>query len=127
MKYIKLFEESRDVYIYYKVFIEGSFDLFVIILDKLGIKQDLFNEWGIEDYYDLIEENREIFKNEFVYLVITEDKYGIPCKGEACGKSFTVESSLESLKEWIPDLSRYEYRGEIHVEEYEKDAMKYNL
>jgi hypothetical protein len=43
MKYIKKFENIySNVNCYYKIIIDGSFDKFLVALEKLGIKDDFF-------------------------------------------------------------------------------------
>lgn len=125
MNYLKRFESYKTKIPYYKIFIDKSFDKFVIALEKLGIKEKLFDEWHITDneyaYEYIIPENKKYFEKDILYLTIIDDfqKYKTD--------HYCVVSSINDITEWIDDTDKLEYKGEIHVENYELTAKRYNL
>ena len=113
-----------DYNIYYKIFINGSFDKFVIALEKLGIKNDFFIQWDIENFDDIMPENQEYFINkEFIYLFIEFN--------ENTGEDhYFIDNDLHKIKIWTQEeeekIERV-YGGEMYIEDYEVDVKKYNL
>jgi len=123
MKYLKKFENTeQNVNCYYKIIIDGSFDKFVIALEKLGVKDDLFTDWDIISYEDLSEDNTRLFANKSVVLVIYKSEYSVHNPIE-----YIVRKSLYALPFNIENVVKYNYRGEIIVTDIELDAKKYNL
>ena len=130
MKYLKLFEdinindEERDYNIYYKIFIDGSFDKFVIALEKLGIKDEFFHQWSIENFDDIMPENQEYFINkEYIYLFIEFNEN----TGE---DGYFIDNNLDRMRKWEEieeDKIERVYGGEVYIEDYEVDAKKYNI
>jgi hypothetical protein len=120
MKYIKNFENiDSNVNCYYKIIIDGSFDKFLVALEKLGIKDDFFQDWGIFCFDDIHDDFKKYFKNKSLCLVIYKTYFSTI--------KYIVRRNLQDFPFNIIDLVKYNYKGVITVEDYEVDANKYNL
>ena len=110
MKYLKTFE-THFYGIYYKIFIDGSIDKFLIALKKLGYYEDFHDEW--KDWQDVHEDSVKYFKKDILYLLIGKHYSGKPM--------FIVRSDDSEFR------VEGKYMGEIHIEDYEVESDKYNL
>ena len=108
---ITLFEKFEVQDKYYKIFINGSLEKFEIALKKLGYYKEFCYDWGIENYPDDIsEENLEYFNKDVIFLCITQ------------------KFNKNEMNFLLPDkIFNGKYCGEIHIEDYEVGANKYNL
>lgn len=104
---IKKFNEATQTFgrdVYYKIQIDGSFDNFMIAVDKLGFLEDFLSNWDLGDggewFYDLSDENQEFFKHKFTYLLITRDLI------------FYVRDNYLDFDEMI-NINKMSYGGEI--------------
>lgn len=116
---IKTFEKfyANKPGIYYKIFIDGSLEKFKIVLKKLGYYEDFKYDWGIEDFeYDITDENLEYFNKDVIFLFIRQ-RYS-----ENKNEFFVNDEDI-----FDSTLYKCKYIGEVHVEDFELKADKYNL
>ena len=119
IKKFKIFE-SRERGKYYKLFIDKSIEKFELAIKKLGYYQEFCYDWGIDDNFMYIMKNNNgvdetynlLINNDIIYLFVrqhlTDNK-----------KEFTINDNANYSKE--------EYCGEVHIEDYELAADKYNI
>ena len=110
MKYLKTFETIFSG-VYYKIFIDGSIDKFIIALNKLGYYEEFCKDWIIYDWNYIQEDSIQYFNKKTTYLLIGKHYSGKPM--------FIVRSEDSEFDG--------EYLGEIHIEDCEVDAVKYNI
>ena len=121
MKHLKEFLNTEsDVNYYYKIIIDGSFDKFLIALDKLGIKDEVFKDWDITCFDDIAPETKKDLKNKSICLAIYKVYF-------SKNVQYCVRRKLVDFAYQIEELVKYNYKGEITVEDYEVDVKKYNL
>ena len=111
MKYIKTYEEeykSNGDWIYFKIIFNKSSEKLKIGIEKTGYS-DLFYK-----SYDVIDSGTKL---DFIWLLFNiNDDF----KYSRC-------DMFTELSEFIDIFTNLEYKGEIHVEDYEVDSIKYNL
>jgi len=126
MKYLKTFEYNlSNKSIYYKIIIDGSFDKFTIALEKLGMLESFLFDWDINDFDDIEVESKYLFSNEYIYLAIAKSEYS----NRRYITDFTPTNFI--VRRYITDfpdsIQKFEYGGEIKIEDYEIDSKKFNL
>ena len=116
---------------YYKIFIDGSIEKLRLALKKLGYYKEFCYDWGIEDFeydiknhngtdetYNLITLNRNS-KNKIIYLFRVENYNPNKFQSKI---EFSIINNLEGY-----NTENAEYCGEVHIEDYELNADKYNI
>lgn len=105
--------------IYYKIIIDGSFDKFVIALERLGIKDDFYSYLDINDFSDLSDDNQDYFSKEFVYLAIYKSTYS-----DFAPTKYVVRNYFNDLPYSVKKLKN---GGSIKIEDCEIDSNKFNI
>lgn len=119
MKYIKKYE-NKNIGHYFKIMIDGSWYKFVIALEKLNIKEKFFNDWEIENFDDILPENKKYFNNKYIFLIIIPNQSDVP--------EFLITNTIEQmLWKFDLDIKNFDYKGIIYVEDWELSAKQYNL
>ena len=119
IKNFKIFE-SGEKYKYYKIFTDGSLEKFQMALIKLGYYKEFCYDWGIE--------------NDFMYIMKnnngTDETYNLLINNDIIYLFFR-QHRIQNKKEFFIDnnynFPNAEYCGEVHIEDYEINANKYNL
>ena len=113
--------------IYYTLHIDGSWDKFLIALDKLGLREQFLNDWEIEDMSDLSDINAEYLKNDTIVFLIRNDEF------------FYIRNTIDEYYEkkypgkiilGLSSIMKHEKvinGGDIYVEDWEVTSNKYNL
>ena len=122
MKHLKRFENvDSNINCYYKIIIDGSFDKFLVALDKIGVKrEDVFNDWGARCFDDISSDTKKYFKNKSICFAIYKGYYNNNLQ-------YFVKKREYDFPSQVSDNVRFNYKGEITVEDYDVDANKYNL
>jgi len=122
---IKKFESfiipGGDNLIYYTLHINGSWDKFLIALDKLGVRREQFlNDWNIEDISDLSSTNAEYFKKDTIVFLIKNQYFYIRNVIDDFYNNTGLGKILYNHEKLING-------GDVYVEDWEVTSNKYNL
>lgn len=106
----------------YTIHHNGSWEKFLLALDKLGLREDFLMNWGLEDFNDLSDENKKYFLNDSLALLIASNGYYY------IRKNFNDFSKNTKHCQILRGHEKYIINGgDIYVEDWEVDANKYNL
>lgn len=139
MNYIKTFEKLVEPYPAkcWKINSNHSIDKFLTGLDKIGLKDKFYVNWGVDDINDFSNLNLRKLKGESVYLLEVRSPYMLPPDND-----YFFYNSIEDVESDLVDNFHYKQTGSIgfmHLidceevdvtdEEVElfKDVNKYNL
>ena len=98
---------------YYKLFIDKSYDKLKFALKKLDLLDNFKSDWNIDEWDDIIPLSQKIIPNNNIVYIVINSLEKITIFGE--------NDFGEKYHEY------YRYGGEVHVEDYELAADKYNI
>jgi hypothetical protein len=116
MKYIKTFENVAGNNVYYIIHIDGDFNKFLFALDKLNILNDFYEQWEINDFNSMLDQNKKYFKNDKLYLMIMNNH-------------IYVRNTITQIKSDFSDniFRLLTFKEEMFITDEEIAAKKYNL